>query len=200
MSTPITGAERDRIVAIVNRSITTDNEEDAKWFAEHPETPRGDGDEEPLLVADQCTVIAHPVLKDTYAVSLPVDSDGFVPAYVVEGESARDVGDMFDDKHREFPPGAVLKPDTDEILYFGYASEDLLDEGDRCRFYCFSHDSEIPDGTPEYPAIEHTRAFHRTDFKAGDAVYPIYFHANDRGGWSVKSADGKIDEYWQEGR
>ena len=102
-----------------------------------------------------------------------------------------------------FMAGVALKKDEDGVLFWKYEHLGYEDD-ENARFYCYAHTDDLSHEALEKMGCpgcgDRARAFHRTDFQEGEVVYPVFFHSNDRGGWTVYSADGKRREYWQMGR
>jgi hypothetical protein len=116
---------------------------------------------------------AHPVIPDTYGVVITgEDGSGFL---IQDGE----VTEASDTFYGEAKFLAVTVQAGDRPFI------DVSEEGgDPTLFTCFNK--------WDYTAQQ----YEPTKFKVGEEVYPLFFHANIPGGWTVVNASG-ISEYWQ---
>ncbi len=133
----------------------------------HPEIPDG------------VIVVPHPVVPGVYAL---IEKDEW--AWVLVGDEIYDAADTFDlslEEARDPFFSAVIRPDN---------------------AWAYDPDPNIyEDETPVWTCMDRWDAENKryapTAFAVGETVYPILFHPNIPGGWTVYSADGKTSEYWQ---
>jgi hypothetical protein len=123
----------------------------------------------------------HPVIKHMGRVSWDGEALGGLTGSTAfinfKGETAERAYDMYPDEKTGsvFPPAVTIRED-DHGLYFVYNDALETDE----------------DAFP----WRRTNLGLNTQFKKGDRVHLVFFHSNDRGGWTVAN-DASIQEYWQ---
>lgn len=192
----VTGEERARVIAAANKRVDDDNELDAK-FKGKAGFPADLVPDPPIADAPSVRTFKHPVVPGVYGLIMGISADETIE-YVVfpNGEAWRSYQWHAETGDELFFDVIVQSRPTDHgILSWCY---DPADPENSFPWYCHAHrDDTTLDQRRAMPVIDELRTFYRTEFKLGQVVFPVFFHENCPGGWTVLSADGKVSEYWQ---
>jgi hypothetical protein len=132
------------------------------------EAERGSDYDDDFGDEEEIEVFKHPVIPNVY---------GAVAGYnwwvIFDGEdpTVLSVEETSCDKESFFLEVTIAADGT-----WSYPDEDY-------KFHCFKEDK--------------TGTYVPSHFKPGEKVYPVIFHANTAGGWTVYDSTGEYSEYWQ---
>lgn len=130
-------------------------------------------------IPDDAVVVAHPVIAGVYAI---IHHNEW--AWVLDGNECFDAADNFDltlEENRDPFFSAVIRPDNTWV--YDPDPDPNIGEDETPVWTCMHE--QAPGG------------YKPTKFAVGERVYPILFHPNIPGGWTVSNADGTVREYWQ---